>query len=69
MAHDGAWDAVEVSGPAAAAAELVRCLVERGLTSGAGVDALGGVVLVVRAGSRGLCTFLAEDPELLCGGG
>lgn len=58
-------DRVKVCGPAAAGIELVRGLIERGIAAGAGVDALGWIVLVVLTGERRLSPFLTEDPELL----
>lgn len=64
-AFDGAGDAVEVGGPAAAAAELVRCLVQGGVTPGACVHTLRRVVLVKLAGPGRLGALLAEDAELL----
>lgn len=65
---DGAGDAVEVGGPAAAGFELVGGAVERGGAGGAGVGAGGGGVLVVGAGEGGFGAFFAEDPELFCPG-
>lgn len=47
----GAGDAVKVGGPAAAAAEFVRGLVEGRFAAGTGVHALGGVVLVELSGA------------------
>lgn len=60
-----AGDAVEVGGPAAAALELVRGLVQGRVAAGARVDALGGVVLVEGAGARRLGSLLAQDAELI----
>lgn len=65
MANDGARDAVEVGGPAAAAAELVVRLVQRCVAAGARVHALLRVVLVELATARRLGALLAEDAELL----
>lgn len=65
VADDGAGDAVEVGGPAAAGLELVGGAVERGGAGGAGVGAGGGGVLVVGAGEGGLGALFAEDAELL----
>lgn len=67
VAHHGAGDAVEVGGPAAAAAELVRGLVERRLAACARVDALGGVVLVELAGAGGFGALFTQDAELFFG--
>ncbi len=63
---DGAGDAVEIGGPAAAGFELVRGFVERGVAAGAGVDAGGGHVFVVGSCEGGFGAFLAEDAELFC---
>lgn len=68
VALHGAGDAVEVGRPAAPAGELVRGLVQGRVAPGAGVDALGGVVLVESAGAGCLGALLAEDAELLWGG-
>lgn len=64
-ALDGPRDAVEVGRPAAAAAELVRRLVQGRVAPGARVHARRGGVLVELAGPGGLGALLAEDPELL----
>lgn len=64
-ALDGARDAVEVGGPAAAAVELVRRLVQGRVAPGARVHARRGGVLVELAGPGGLGALLPEDPELL----
>lgn len=64
-ALDGAGDAVEVGGPAAAAVELVRRLVQGRVAPGARVHARRGGVLVELAGPGGLGALLPEDPELL----
>lgn len=64
---DGAGDGVEEGGPAAAALELVVCLVERRGAAGAGVDAAGGGVFVVFAREGRFGAFFAEDAELFCG--
>ncbi len=69
VADDGAGDAVEIRGPAAAGLELVRGPVEGGVAAGAGVGAGRGGVLVVGAGVGGLGAFFAEDAELFCRGG
>lgn len=63
---DRARNAVKVGRPAAARLELVVGLVEWRGTTGAGVDALFGVVLVELAGARGLGAFFAEDAKLIC---
>lgn len=68
MAGHGAWDAVKISGPAAARLELVVGFVQRRAAAGTGIDTLVRVVLVVSAGARALCALLPEDPELLCPG-
>lgn len=60
----GARDAVEIGRPAAARVELVRGLVQRRMTAGAGVDARRGVVLVELAGAGGFGALFAEDAEL-----
>lgn len=65
MAHDGARDAVEVGGPAAAALELVVRLVQRRVAAGARVDARVRVVLVVGAAAGRLRALFAEDAELV----
>lgn len=65
VAHNGAGNAVKVSGPPAAAAELVRGLVEWRFAAGAGVDALGRVVLVVLPCAGGFSAFFTEHAELL----
>lgn len=65
VAHHGTGDAVKVGGPAAAAAELVRGLVEGGLAAGTGVHALGGVVLVEFTCAGGFGAFFTQDTELL----
>lgn len=59
VAHHGAGDAVKVGGPAAAAGELVRGLVQGCVAPCAGVDALGGVVLVICARAGCFGAFLA----------
>ena len=56
---------VEESRPAAARLELVVGLVERSLATSAGVDTLGGHVLVKVAAVGGLGALFAEDAELL----
>lgn len=68
VAGDGAGDGVEEGGPAAAGLEFLVGAVEGRLAGGAGVEALGGVVLVEFAGEGGFGAFLADDPELLCRG-
>lgn len=65
VAHDGAGDAVEVCRPAAAAAELVVCLVQRRLAACARVHALLGVVLVKLAAAGRLGALLAENTKLI----
>ncbi len=67
VADNGAGDAVEVGGPAAAGLELVRGAVEGGVAGGAGVGAGVGGVLVVGARVGGLGAFFTEDTELFCG--
>jgi hypothetical protein len=62
---DSARHCVPESGPAAAWVELVVCLVEGCVATGASVDTSVGVVLVKGTGTGRLCTFLAEDAELL----
>ena len=64
MASDGARHSVEECGPPAAGFELVRCFVQGRGAGGAGVQSVGGHVLVVgpRVGSFG--AFLPEDAEL-----
>lgn len=62
---NGAGDRVKVGRPPTATAKLVRGLVQGGVATSASVDALGGVMLVVRARAGPLCAFLAEDAELL----
>jgi len=51
--------------PPAARVELVVCLVQRRLATGALVDAGVGVVLVELAGAGHFSAFLSEDAELL----
>lgn len=63
-ALDGARDAVKVGGPAAAAVELVRRLVQGRVATRARVHARRGLVFVELAGPGGLGALLAEDPEL-----
>ena len=65
MPRDSTGYAIEVCRPTAAALELVRCLVKRGVAAGAGVDASGRHVLVVLAGVWGLGTLFAEYAKLL----
>lgn len=65
VALDGTGDAVKVGRPAAPAAELVRGLVQRSVTPGTGVDALGRVVFVIGARAGRLGTLLAQDAELV----
>lgn len=65
VAHDGARDAVKVGRPATAAAEFVGGLVKGSVATGACVDALGRVVLVVLACAGHFGAFLAKDAELL----
>lgn len=65
MSRHGTGDSVEEGGPAAAGLELVVGLVERCLAAGAGVDTLGGHVLVVFASEGTLGALFAEDAELL----
>lgn len=67
MADHSTGNAVKVCRPATSGLELVRGLVQRCFTTGAGVHALSGQVLVVLAGSGSLGAFLAEDAELLWG--
>ena len=63
---DSAGQAVKVRWPAAARLEFMLRLVQGGLATGAGIDALLRVVLVKRARARRLCALLAEDAELFC---
>lgn len=56
---------VPESRPPAPGVEFVVCFVERGFAAAAGVDARGGVVLVVGAGAGGFGALLTEDSELL----
>lgn len=65
VADDGAGDAVKVGRPAAAGAELVSCLVERRVASGARVHARVRAVLVVLSGAGPFGSLFAEDAELL----
>lgn len=67
MPRHGPRDAVEVGRPAAARLELVRGLVQGRLARGAGVDALGRVVLVVLAREGRLGALFSQDAELLWG--
>jgi hypothetical protein len=64
-AQHGARHGVEEGRPAAAAAELVRGAVQRGVAARARVGALRREVLVEGARVRGLGALLAEDAELL----
>ncbi len=59
-------DAVEVGGPAAARAELVAGLVQGGVASAAGVDALVGVMLIILAREGRFGTLFPQDLELGC---
>lgn len=65
MSCDSVRDGVEESRPAATRLELVVCSVERSLAASAGVDALGGHVLVVLAGEWCFGTLLTKNTELL----
>jgi len=65
VSRHSARDVIEVCRPSAAGLELVGCFVERGVTGGAGVDALGGHVLVIFAGEWGFGALVAEEAELL----
>ena len=57
---------VKISGPTASGLELVRCLVQRCVTGGAGIYALGRIVRVVFARIRRLGALLAKNSELFC---
>lgn len=59
-------DGVEEGRPAAARLELVVGLVKRSFAASAGVDTLGGHVLVKVATVGCLGALFAEDAELLC---
>ena len=65
VSRHSAGDVIEVRRPSAAGLELVGGFVERGVAGGAGVDALGGHVLVIFAGEWGFGALVAEDAELL----
>lgn len=60
----GAGDGLEIGGPPAARVELLVRRVQRRGAAGAGVDALGRVVLIVLASAGTLRVALAEDAEL-----
>lgn len=62
----GARHGVKESRPAASRLELVLCSVQGCLAAGAGVDALGGSVLVVLTGEWSFGAFFSEDAELFC---
>lgn len=65
VASDRSRDSVEECGPAAAGLKFVVGFVEWSVAGGAGVDAGGGVVLVVFTGVGGFGSFLTDDTELL----
>ena len=67
MPGHGAWQRVKVRGPSAAGLELVRGFVKWGAASGACVDAVAGIVLVVGAASGGFGALFAENTELFWG--
>ena len=64
MSYNGTWYRVEKRRPAAAGFEFVGCFIKRGVTAGAGVDAVRREVLVVFAAERRLGSLFAEDSEL-----
>ena len=66
MPRHRARDAIEIGGPSAAGLEFVGRFVQRRVTGGAGVDAVGGHVLVVDAGEGGFSALFTEDTELFC---
>lgn len=66
MSGHSTRNSIEKGRPTAARLELVVCLVEGSFTAGAGVDTLGGHVLVKVAAVGGLGALFAEDAELLC---
>lgn len=65
MADDSTGNRVKVGGPAAAAVELVRGLVQRRIAARAVVHALLGEVRVVLAGAGALSALKAQNAELL----
>ena len=69
MSRDGAWNRVEIGGPAAAGFELVGCRIERGIAAGASIDTAARHVLVIRTGIGGFGTLLTENTELFYVGG
>jgi len=52
-------DIVKVGRPSTARFELMRCLVERSITRGAGVDSIAGHVFVVSARARSFSSLFA----------
>lgn len=66
MSCHGTRYAVEVGRPTTAGLELVRCLVERCIAGGAGVDAFLGHMLVIFACERRFSALFSQDAELFC---
>lgn len=64
VSSDGSRHRVEVRRPAATGLELVRGVVQWGIAAGAGICALGRLVLVVFAGECAFCALFAKDTEL-----
>lgn len=63
---NSAWYAVKICRPTASRLELLIGLVQRGLTSCAGVDTLLRMVLIELARTRRLGALLPEDAKLFC---
>jgi hypothetical protein len=65
MSSDSSGNRVKIRGPAAARAELVAGLVERGTAGCTIVNTVGRVMFIIFTSVCRLRSFLADDPELL----